>query len=312
MFGLLLQVIIAMTMLISTLGFRKAIPRLAQLGGARALSYSGGGSGYAPRPVAAGGGSSWGRPNDNYGRDNNRYSNNRPSYNNRGSPKMHSDPFAKLNFRKTVKIDPSQQTPVADLTLSSITRSVLEEKGFTVLTPVQSQSYEHVFEGGDVVARSRTGTGKTFAFGLPLIEKVVSQGLHEGRRDGQPLVLILEPTRELCQQVATELSAVCRKHRMRVEAIYGGVSVGMQERALRDGVHFLVATPGRLLDHISRGTVDLSAVRHVVLDEGDTMLEMGFQQDVESILMSVKSPGAAARKAASKYPSPCPLPPLPL
>jgi superfamily II DNA/RNA helicase len=208
------------------------------------------------------------------------------------------DPFAKLNFKKTLKIDTSIQSPVEDMQFSPLTLAALTEKGFKELTPVQSQSYEYVFRGDDVVARSRTGTGKTFAFGLPLIEKVVAEGSSNQR--GQPLVLILEPTRELAVQVAQELSSVCRKHRMRVEAIYGGVSFMAQERALRDNVDFLVATPGRLLDHISRGTVNLSKVRHVVLDEGDTMLEMGFQQDVESILMSVKTPGEAAQKAAKK------------
>lgn len=225
-----------------------------------------------------------------------RSSNDRPGLRNRKP----ADPFAKLTFKKTLKIDTSIQTPIDEIPFSEGTKSVLEEKGFKALTPVQSQSYEYVFGGGDVVARSRTGTGKTFAFGLPLIEKLVADGLHLQRSPSQPFVLILEPTRELALQVAQELSSVCRKHRMRVEAIYGGASFGLQERALRGGVHFLIATPGRLLDHISRGTVDLSRVRHVVLDEGDTMLEMGFQQDVESILMNVKTPGAAAKKAARK------------
>ncbi|KAJ1395385.1 RNA helicase, partial [Ochromonadaceae sp. CCMP2298] len=162
------------------------------------------------------------------------------------------------------------------------------------MTPVQSQSYDLVYAGDDLVARSRTGTGKTFAFGLPLIEKMVAEGLHENRGGkGLPLVLVLEPTRELAMQVAQELGSICAAHRMKVQAIFGGVSFSMQERAIRSGVHILVATPGRVLDHISRGTVDLSSVRHVVLDEGDTMLEMGFQKDVESIILNVKAPANA-------------------
>lgn len=169
------------------------------------------------------------------------------------------------------------------------------------MTPVQSQSYDYVFGGGDIVARSRTGTGKTFAFGLPLIEKIVSLGLNTNSYSskGLPLVLVLEPTRELAMQVAQELSTVCNVHRMKVTAIFGGASYSMQERTIRGGVHILVATPGRILDHISRGTVDLSSVKHVVLDEGDTMLEMGFQKDVENIILNVKAPGEESRKAAA-------------
>ena len=185
------------------------------------------------------------------------------------------------------------------MSFSAPTLGILSSKGFETCTPVQSQSYKYVYSGEDVVARSRTGTGKTLAFGLPLIESIVEKGLNKRDASNLPLVLILEPTRELAMQVAQELGSVCAAHNMRVEAIYGGVSFSMQERALRRGVHILVATPGRALDHISRGTVDLSSVDHVVLDEGDTMLEMGFQKDVESIILNVKRPGSESRKAAA-------------
>lgn len=118
------------------------------------------------------------------------------------------------------------------------------------------------------------------------------------RRGALPLILVLEPTRELALQVAQELASVCSAHRLTVEAMYGGSSFFAQEKALRHGVHILVSTPGRILDHITRGTVDLSGVQHVVLDEGDMMLEMGFQKDVETILSNVKVPGEKSRKAA--------------
>ena len=210
-----------------------------------------------------------------------------------------SDPFEALRFKETIKINPESKTPITDMTFSAPTLRVLQEKGFTECTPVQSQSFQYVFKGDDVVARSRTGTGKTFAFGLPLIERLVEQGLNERGASALPLILILEPTRELALQVAQELGSVCAAHRMRVQAIYGGVSFSAQERAIRSGVHILVATPGRVLDHISRGTVDLGSVKHVVLDEGDTMLEMGFQKAVESIVLNVKKPGAESRRAAA-------------
>lgn len=220
----------------------------------------------------------------------------------RGGYRPTSDPFAALSFKKTIKIDPDFRTPVQDMNLSEITKEALAKKGFTELTPVQSQSYDQVFNGDDVVARSRTGTGKTFAFGIPLIEKLVATGEAKRRseREGLPLVLVLEPTRELAVQVAQELATICKPHRMRVTAVYGGSSYSVQESIFREGVHIIVTTPGRMLDHIRSGSVDLSHVKHVVLDEGDTMLEMGFQQDVESILMSVKAPGDDARKAAAK------------
>ena len=147
-----------------------------------------------------------------------------------------------------------------------------------------------------------TGTGKTFAFGLPLIEKLVAAGLNERHpgdpSKGLPLILVLEPTRELAIQVAQELGTVCSAHKMRVQAIFGGASFEMQAKAIRAGVHIVVATPGRALDHITRGTIDLGNVKHVVLDEGDTMLEMGFQKDVEAILSNVKAPGEKSRKLA--------------
>lgn len=144
-------------------------------------------------------------------------------------------------------------------------------------------------------------SGKTLAFGLPLIERLVAQDLNELRGGNNlPLILILEPTRELAMQVAQELNTFCAAHRMKVLAIYGGVSFSLQERQLYNGVHILVATPGRALDHISRGTIDLSNVKHVVLDEGDTMLEMGFQKDVENIILNVKAPGEESRRLAAE------------
>lgn len=219
----------------------------------------------------------------------------------RGGSRRGPDPFANLNFEKTINIDPDFKTPITEANLSPETLKVLQAKGFTEMTPVQSQSFSEIFSGKDVVARSRTGTGKTLAFGLPIIERLVADGIDATSRRGDlPVVLILEPTRELAIQVAQELEVILRPHRLRVEAIYGGTSFSAQQDALRRGIHILVGTPGRMLDHISRGTVNLGNVKHVVLDEGDTMLEMGFQKDVETILMSVKSPGDKAREMATK------------
>jgi len=215
-----------------------------------------------------------------------------------GRPRM--DQTQKLRFANTIKIDPTVQKKVDEMGFTDKTLRVLKEKGFENLTPVQSQSYSIVYAGQDVVARSRTGTGKTFAFGLPLVEKLVAEGVSSLNSNDLPLVLVLEPTRELCIQVAHELGTLCSAHRLRTQAIYGGASFSMQERAMRSGVHIIVATPGRCLDHISRGTLKLENVKHVVLDEGDTMLEMGFQKDVESIIANVKVPGEDSRRKAQK------------
>lgn len=211
-----------------------------------------------------------------------------------------SDSLMKLRFKTTVKIDPELKTSIDDMNFSDKTTKALKAKGFSELTPVQSQSYSHVYSGEDLVARSRTGTGKTLAFGLPLIEKLVKDKKNLLRSSELPVVIILEPTRELALQVAQELGDVASVHGLKVAAMFGGASMFTQERDLRNGVHILVCTPGRCLDHISRGNLDLSSVEHIVLDEGDTMLEMGFQNDVETIIKNVKTPGLDAKKSASR------------
>lgn len=260
----------------------------------RAPSYSGGGGrgGFGGGGGGRGGGGRGGYSGGGGGR-----------FRGRGAP---SDPFEKLRFRETIKIDPEQKTPITEMSFSPKTLKVLQEKGFTECTPVQSQSYARVFAGEDVVARSRTGTGKTLAFGLPLIEKLVERGLNEGRQ-GLPLILILEPTRELAMQVAQELGSICAAHRMRVQAVYGGVSFQMQARAIRAGVHILVATPGRALDHISRGTVDLSSVQHVVLDEGDTMLVSAYLVHPMALSRLVLCPPVTTHSPIFPFHTPTPL-----
>lgn len=164
-----------------------------------------------------------------------------------GDRQPYVDPFAKLNFRQTIKIDPESTTTIQAMNMSPLTEKVLIDKGFTVMTPVQSQSYQEVYDGNDVVARSRTGTGKTFAFGLPLIEKIISQGANKLPSSKLPVILILEPTRELAMQVAQELSTVCRPHRLRISAIYGGVPFFKQSEQIANGVHIIVGTPGKSL-----------------------------------------------------------------
>lgn len=211
------------------------------------------------------------------------------------------DSLEELTYSNKIQINPDMQTSIDDMKISDKTKSALRNKGFLKLTPVQSQSYSQIFSGADCIVRSKTGTGKTLAFGIPLIEKLINlQNDSKYVKGTSPSILILEPTRELVVQVAQELSSICRIHGLKVTTIYGGVSTEQQVNALQAGVDIVVATPGRALDHITRKSLDLSTISHVVLDEGDTMLEMGFQKHVEVILANVKYPGELARQAAEK------------
>src|SRR6185436_20008027 len=163
------------------------------------------------------------------------------------------------------------------LALSNQLARALQEMGFEEPTPVQAQAVPFLLSGRDVVAQALTGTGKTAAFGIPLVETIdPSRHVVQG--------VVLAPTRELAVQVAEHLALLGRYHNLRCVAIYGGQPIERQLRALRQGMHVVVATPGRLLDHMRRGSLDLTNVRMLVLDEADQMLNMGFQEDVEYVI----------------------------
>lgn len=170
---------------------------------------------------------------------------------------------------------------------------VLSGKGIVRFTPVQGEAFDPVVAGQDVIGRSRTGTGKTLAFGLPSITRLVKWMEEKGIRDpatgrmqrGRGVsMLVLCPTRELARQVQDELSAVSKPLGLFTDVFHGGVSYDGQSRALRNGLDILVGTPGRIIDHLDRGNLDLSECDLVVLDEADEMLSMGFADDVETIL----------------------------
>jgi ATP-dependent RNA helicase RhlE len=149
--------------------------------------------------------------------------------------------------------------------------------GYIEPTPIQLRAIPLILSGKDVIGSAQTGTGKTAAFALPILSKL---GAHESR----PRVLILEPTRELAAQVETAVRDYSRFTNLKVAVFYGGVGYGRQNDALREGVDILVATPGRLLDHIEQGNCRLDAVQFLVLDEADRMLDMGFLPDVRRIV----------------------------
>ncbi len=152
----------------------------------------------------------------------------------------------------------------------------IEALGWSTLTPIQERVIPIVRSGRDVIAQAQTGTGKTGAFALPLIERVNAPA----RR---PFVLVVVPTRELCVQVAADFVKLGRFRRLRVAAVYGGNGYGAQERDLRTGVHVVVGTPGRLLDLVERRSLDLGGVAVLVLDEADRLLDLGFVRDVQKI-----------------------------
>ena len=176
--------------------------------------------------------------------------------------------------------------PFSTLGLSRSLCTPLVKLGYTTPTPVQLQSIPIVLTGRDLLARAQTGTGKTAAFGLPMIDRLlVRGGSHAGPR--KPRGLVLVPTRELALQVHKSLAAYGVPANLRVAAIFGGVSIGPQKQALQRGTDIVVATPGRLLDHMEQRTVDLSAVEILVLDEADRMLDMGFLPPLKRILVTV-------------------------
>ncbi|MFM1769115.1 MAG: hypothetical protein RJA22_1644 [Verrucomicrobiota bacterium] len=149
--------------------------------------------------------------------------------------------------------------------------------GYVDPTPIQLRTIPILLSGRDVIGSAQTGTGKTAAFALPILTKL-------GNSTGVTRALILEPTRELAAQVETSLRDLGRFMNLRVALLYGGVGYGHQNDALKAGADIIVATPGRLLDHLGRGNCRLDKVQHVVLDEADRMLDMGFLPDVRRIL----------------------------
>ena len=164
--------------------------------------------------------------------------------------------------------------------------ATLAELGYEEPTPVQLQAIPPLLEGRDVLAEAPTGTGKTAAFALPAIQRI-SRG---DRSDGRVRGVVLVPTRELAMQVAEAIHRYGRSSGIRVLPVYGGQAIGQQLRGLRRGVDLVVATPGRAVDHLTRGSLNLEAVEFVVLDEADEMLDMGFAEDLDAVLTAV--PGA--------------------
>lgn len=164
-----------------------------------------------------------------------------------------------------------------ELDLKPEIQKTLVNMGYTELTPIQEQTFDAIIAGRDIQALAETGSGKTSACGIPLV-----QNIDPANRDIQGLILV--PTRELALQYVDDLDLICRYTDIAPFAIYGGFSMDIQKAKLADGVHLLVATPGRLIDHLYNSDLTLSSVHTLVLDEADEMLTMGFIDDVKFIM----------------------------
>ena len=154
----------------------------------------------------------------------------------------------------------------------------IEEMGFEEATPIQARAIPVMMEGNDVIGQAQTGTGKTAAFGIPLLQKVDVQ-------DKRTQAIVLCPTRELAVQVAEELRHLSKyMHGVKILPVYGGQDIGKQIRSLKGGTQIIIGTPGRVMDHLRRKTIRCDFVHTIVLDEADEMLNMGFREDIETVL----------------------------
>ena len=173
----------------------------------------------------------------------------------------------------------SQMNLFGEIQLDKKIVTALADMGFEEPSPIQSQTIPIVLSGSDVIGQAQTGTGKTAAFGIPIMQNIT---------DARKIqALIMTPTRELAIQVSEELGKIGRIKRIRSLPVYGGQPIDRQIRALKMGVQVIIGTPGRLLDHIKRGTIKLDGIKFLVLDEADEMLDMGFVEDIETIIKNI-------------------------
>ncbi|XP_061522565.1 nucleolar RNA helicase 2 [Phycodurus eques] len=197
-----------------------------------------------------------------------------------------SDDSTSESEKETLRLEetPEQKEGAfSNFRISEGTIQKLKARGVSYLFDIQVQTFDSVYDGHDVLAQARTGTGKTFSFAIPLVEKLQMDGL-ERARGRPPKVLVLAPTRELAIQVTKDFKDVARK--VNICCFYGGSSYNPQIEAIRNGIDILVGTPGRIKDNIQNHKLDLTKLQHVVLDEVDQMLDMGFAEQVEEILAS--------------------------
>ncbi|KAJ2776237.1 hypothetical protein GGI15_004902 [Coemansia interrupta] len=176
--------------------------------------------------------------------------------------------------------------------LSDATKAALRKRGIAALFPIQASTLQPILDGFDVLGRARTGTGKTLAFSLPMIEVLQRAPDAAQQRGRAARAIVLAPTRELAKQVAAEIEQTTRQ--LAVATVYGGTSIYDQQQKLRGGVDFVVGTPGRVIDLINRGSLQLGSIEFVCLDEADQMLDIGFKDDMEKVLQGVRDQRSGA------------------
>ena len=168
--------------------------------------------------------------------------------------------------------------PFESLSLSEDILKAVHEMGFTEASPIQSEAIPFLIEGRDVIGQAQTGTGKTAAFSIPILENISPD-------EKRIQALVLCPTRELAVQVTGEIKKLAKyKRQVHTLAVYGGEPIDKQIKSPQRGISIVVGTPGRVIDHINRGTLNFKGVKTIVLDEADEMLDMGFREDIESIM----------------------------
>uniref|UniRef100_A0A8C2AEX9 RNA helicase n=1 Tax=Cyprinus carpio TaxID=7962 RepID=A0A8C2AEX9_CYPCA len=223
--------------------------------------------------------------------------------------KAEKKPSESTDMNGNTDTSPIKETPeqkegaFSNFRISQNTIKLLQARGVSYLFDIQVKTFNSVYDGKDVIGQARTGTGKTFSFAVPLVEKLQS-GAEDRRRGRAPKVLVLAPTRELAIQVAKDFKDVTRK--LSVTCFYGGSSYNPQLEAIRNGIDILVGTPGRIRDHLQNNKLDLSQLKHVVLDEVDQMLDMGFAEQVEEILSVSYKKDAEEKPQTLLFSATCP------
>ncbi|OII71028.1 DEAD DEAH box helicase family protein [Cryptosporidium andersoni] len=190
---------------------------------------------------------------------------------------------------KKRKVEVNEESSVELYPLSTETMEILKKRGINRLFPIQAKSFNYIFNKNDILGKAKTGTGKTLAFVLPVIERLIKKGkFHTNEIGRKPLVLVLLPTRELAQQVSNEFELMKGNNRYKVVSIYGGSPEYPQIQEVKKGVDIIVGCPGRVLDFIERNILNVSKINVLILDEADKMLEMGFKEYVDKVIDFVK------------------------
>src|SRR5690625_4607749 len=199
-------------------------------------------------------------------------------------PRERSGYFRCFGVRAAASASGAKNMQFQDLGLAPVLLRALKAQGYTTATPIQAEAIPPVLQKRDVMASAPTGTGKTAAFALPLLQRLFPNGQAPEPRGKRPRALILTPTRELAAQVHASVRDCGKGLPLRSTTVFGGLSMRNQLKALQQGLDVLVATPGRLLDHLDQGSVDLRGVEILVLDEADRMLDMGFQPALRKLV----------------------------